>query len=255
MTVLRNNFDGGPHGTVITTANSAQGGDDFDAVSVQGGGGAIFQYKSATLLGVDRPTAEFVLHCYNGATAAQEAVQWSTSMGTQTQIWWRLYCYFETLPPGPLNPTIFECDNGAAFTGSLDIQAAVGEVGTLKLWNGPGTVSDFSTNVMPTDQWVRLEGRYQYGTGTSGSADVRIFLEADSETPTETLSISACNMGAVSSTTWTWGYPFSRANQPNLYLSGCELNNEGWPGPAAYRPGKGVPGLLSTPIAVHTDTW
>lgn len=248
MTVLRNNFNGGPAGTTLTTGNSGQFGDDpFDVVSIPAAGG-VLQFTDAATLG--RGTAQYVLQCSNGATASQEGGGWTTSMGTQTQIWWRMYIYSVALPSGALNPTIFECDNGAAFTGSLDVQVTTGK---LRLWNGPATVSATSTNGLVAGAWARLEGRYQYST-TVGNADVQIYLSPDADLPDETISISGCNMGAANSNTFQFGYIFSRANQPTIYLSGLELNNTGFPGPAPFIR-KGVPGIQPNPIAIHTDTW
>jgi hypothetical protein len=247
MTTLRNNFDGGPNSTVLTVANSDQVpiNDAFDVVSTQGSG-ATLQYRDASAL--DRGTAEFVLHCATTGTAASEGVSWSTSMGTQTQIWLRFYLRMPILPAGAgLNPSIFECDNGVAFTGSIDIQP---NTGLVKIWNGPGTVSAVASNSLVADEWCRIEAHFTYST-TAGSAELRLYLEADSDTETESISWSGSNSGAANSNSFAFGYPFSRANQPTIYLSGLELNNVGWPGPAPYKV-KGVPGIQPSPVAIHT---
>lgn len=245
MTVLRNNFATGPDGTIVSVANSGNSGDNaFNAVSGQGTG-CTFQFASAAALG--RGTAEFALHVATTSTAHSEGILWTTSMGTQTQVWWRFYC---RLSGTPLDiTTIFCTDNGSILTGGLDIVTG----SHLTLWNGPDTVTSTSTNVVTQDVWFRVEGRFQYST-TVGNADVQVYLEPDSDTPTETLSISGCNMGAANSSQYTFGFPFGYVNLPSMYLSGLELNNTGFPGPLPFIR-KGVPGIQPNPIAIHTDTW
>jgi hypothetical protein len=251
VTVLRNNFDGGPDGTVITTANSGQvpGNDAFDAVQPQGSGMSM-QFASAAALG--RPTAEYVMNIATAATSGQLNVIWSTSMGTQTQVWWRYYMYLVALPTTTANnPTIFEQDNGAAYGGVLLINKATN---SLRVVVGGGTGSPFATGAvaLSAGRWYRIEGRYQCGTGSSGSCDVRLFDDPDSDVPVETISLSGVNMGTVSASSFTFGWIFNDVNYPHMYMSGLELNTTGWPGPLPFRVGKGAPaGNLSSPVAVH----
>lgn len=245
MTALYNNFEGGPHGTVLTVGNSSQSGQDaFDVVSTQAAN-AILQFKEASALG--RSNSEFVLHCKTGATSAAEGVGWGTSLGTQTQVWMRMYLRLDILPSG-LNVAVFECDNGAAFTGSIEIQG-IGTPGRIKIWNGLGTVSAITTNSIVAGEWCRIEAWFKYST-TVGEAQLQLYLEPDSDTPSDTVSFSGANSGGANSNSWAFGYPFMGANQPNLFLSAIELNNEGWPGSAPFIV-KGVPGIQPSAVAIH----
>jgi hypothetical protein len=255
VTVLRNNFDGGPDGTVITTANSGQvpGNDAFDFVQPQGSGMSM-QFASAAALG--RATAEYVMNIATAATSGQLNVIWSTSMGSQTQVWWRYYMYLVALPTATANnPTIFEMDNGAAYGGVLLINKATN---SLRVVTGSGATSTFATGAvaLSAGRWYRIEGRYQAGTGTSGSCDVRLFDEPDDDTPAETISLSGVNMGTTSANSFTFGWIFNDVNYPHMYMSGLELNNTDWPGPAPPRLGKGTPaGNLTNPVAIHQSLF
>jgi hypothetical protein len=248
VTTLRNNFDGGPDGTAITAANSddVPGNDAFQVVSPTGSG-SMLHYTDAVALG--RGTAEYVMEISTSTTANDNAVIWSTAMGTQTQVWWREYVYLTAFPGGATRMTIFESDNGAVYTGHCEIGTVSGK---LYILNGARTSSQITTNSLPINEWVRVEGRYLYST-TVGSAELNLYLDPDSDTPDETISGSGWNMGAANSNSFAFGSAFAVANKPTTYFSGLELNNTGWPGPAPFKV-RGVPGILTNPIAVHSDT-
>jgi hypothetical protein len=251
MTTLRHNFDGGPLATNLTVANSGQvpGNSPFQIVDA-GSGSNHIEYKDAVLLG--RASAEYVLLVSTTTPATSSAMLWTTSMGTQTQIWMRMYLYLTDLPSTTgclFNAYIFECDNGAAYSAFIEIDRTTG---AISLFNGPETLDITTTNVLPLDDWARVEARITFST-TVGSADVKLFLDPDSDTPDETVSATGWNMGTSSANSYAFGYPTVVANRPPLYISGLELNNTGWPGPAPLRQ-RGVPGVLTNPIAVHSDT-
>ena len=143
---------------------------------------------------------------------------------------------------------IFECDNGAAYSGIVEIGPTTGKV---YMGNGPMTTTVNTTNSMPLNDWARIEVRMKFSL-TTGNADLKLFLDPDDDTPTETISFSGVNSGTANATNYYTGSPFSVPNKPTTYFSGLELNDVGWPGPAPFRPGKGVPGILCNPVAIHT---
>lgn len=246
MTVLRNNFDTGPDGTSITVANSddVPGNDAFDLVG--GTGTGVVRQYSATF---SRPTAEFTAHLTTGSTAGAPNVGWTSSMGSQSQIWFREYVYLSSYPP-VYDMVVFVCDNTVVYNAIIVIRATTG---VLSVSNSPQSVTSPFSTPTPLGAWFRLEGRFQF-SATTGNWELRLFDEADSDTPIETKTATNWNLGANSSTEFAFGYAInSVANLPDLYLSGLELNNTDWPGPAPFRAGKGVPGILSTPMAVHGD--
>lgn len=252
MTVLRNNFSTGPDGTDITAANSGTGEDDpFDTYNNVGTSGRVLKYKTAD--GLLRPTAEFVMRAETGATAGAENVVWYTTMGTQSQFWMRAYVYFSVLPNNAISPLFFQAIDLGSGTTRADL-GVFSQDGTGRLFSeylGGGVV--YTTSAVAAGAWWRVEARFQTSS-TVGNAEIRYFEDADSDEPTETLSFSNANMGGPTASYWGFGYTVSDANLETLYMSGIALSSEGWIGPAPFRPGKGVPGVLSTPIAVTDDS-
>jgi hypothetical protein len=253
MTTLRNNFSTGPDGTNLTTANSGAvpGNDAFNAISSIGSG-TILKYASAATL--ERPTAEFVLKTATGSTSDDNTVLWSTAMGNQAQIWLRQYLYLTEVPddaqPGANDMAIFVCDNGSVYCAKIYIGSTSGK---LWLWNGPDTASAAMTNALTLNQWVRIECRMQFSS-TTGNIDLKLFLEADAENPTETVSVTNWNLGASAASNFYFGSGFAEPNKPITYYSGLELNNVGWPGPAPFRLGRGMPnGMMTNSVAIHTS--
>lgn len=250
MVDLWNNFDGGAHGTALTVANSGAvpGNDPFQIVDPSSAQNHI-EFKDAIALG--RATAQYVLLVSVQASATSSAMIWSTAMGSQTQIWWRQYVYLTALPVTvgcAVDAPIFECDNGVAYTGWGYIDRDTGKV---SIYNGSDTSFVITANPLPLNAWARLECRMQFST-TTGNVELRLYLEPDSDTPTETVSGSGWNMGGASANSYAFGYPTTIANRPEMYISGLQLSNTGWPGPAPFRPGRGVPGVLTNPTAIHT---
>jgi hypothetical protein len=251
MTRLVHNFDGGPDGTNLSVANSGQvpGNDPFNLVSTLGFTN-VLQYADASALG--RGTAEFVLKTATGATTSDCGVMWSTSMGSQTEVWFRFYIYLTQTPsvngePGDM--CIFESDNGTVYTGFVYVGNTTRKV---FLYDGPNSGNIGTTNVLPLNAWARIEGHFHYHA-TAGIVDLKLFLEADSDTPTETIGATGWDLNAASASTFAFGSPFNDTHKPTTYYSGLELNNTGWPGPAPWRPGKGAPsGMMTNAVAPHT---
>src|SRR3984885_13760803 len=93
MTVLTSNsFDGGTSGATVTTGNSGGWSNwPFDNVSV--GTGATLQYSSA-----QAAHGNLGLQVDTGSTAAQAYVGWSTTLGTNTTVRFRMNLYFTGNP-------------------------------------------------------------------------------------------------------------------------------------------------------------
>src|SRR6185312_1544139 len=90
MTVLSNNFEGGPDGAAITAANSNHSGlqNPFDVVY---SGTLGMYYANASALG--RPTAEYVCKLDHGSPGDYQYCEWTTSMGGTSQAYTRFYFY------------------------------------------------------------------------------------------------------------------------------------------------------------------
>ncbi len=254
MTVLRQNFDGGPDGTDIRPANTGVGDNDaIDAYQDSSNADVILKFKDAT--GLNRPTAEFVARMTTGATNYNPSVIWYTSMGAQSQFWMRCYYYFTVRPDNFASPLLFS----ALDLGSAQFRCDMGILrsgGAWKLFteNFGGTTYVATSNDIAEDAWFRIEARFQCST-TTGNGEVRLYLEPDADLPdyTESISFSGWNLGGATADYFAFGYTVADTNLETMYMSGLALSNEGWIGPQPFRPGKGVPGVLSTPVAIHND--
>jgi hypothetical protein len=252
MPTLRNNFDGGPDGTALTAANSGQvpGNDPFQIVTAASAYNHI-EFHDAYTLG--RGTAEYVLLISTQNSDVSSAVVWTTGMGSQSQVWLRMYLYLTDLPVTTgcaVDAPILQFDNGTVYMGWAKIERTTGAITML---NGAETSSITSTNVLPLNKWARVEMWYKFST-TVGQVELRLFLDPDSDTADETVTSAAnWNLGAATANSYGLGYPNLIAYRPELYISGLELNNVAYPGPAPFK-AKGVPGIQPNPVAIHTDT-
>jgi hypothetical protein len=99
VTLLTNSFESGTNGTTITTGNS--GGASGNAFDVTEASGTSILVYSNTQAAHGSLSAEFA---NNGDGA--NSVSWSTSLGTQTQVWFRAYVYFTANPSVTLSSLI-----------------------------------------------------------------------------------------------------------------------------------------------------
>ncbi len=254
MTILYNNLSGGPDGVDITNLNSGGGEDDaFDTYNNSANVDTILKFKDASSL--NRPTALYVMRVSTGSTAGAVNAGWYTSMGSQSQIWMRSYNYCQVLPDSTTRPQIFGCFD-IAGGGALRYAFGIDKVGSdslLMTEDGAGH-SLYCTTPIVLQQWWRVEARVQFGS-TTGNGEVRFYAEPDADLPdyTESLTFSNWTLGGTSADFFVYGWVKNLANLREMYVSGLALSNEDWIGPAPFRPGKGVPGILSSPVAIHAD--
>jgi hypothetical protein len=180
VTLLTNSFAGGSNGVAITTVNSGgTSGDAFNAVA-------------GTLVYDSTYAIHSTLSAHGSNTGTNAArVRWSSSLGTVTQAWFRIYGYFTAYPASHV--VIFSCDNFSLFMK----HSGAGQ-GLLYAQDGNNNImiSD-TTTALPSGAWWRVEG-YCIASTTVGAAQIKVFVTgADSSTPDETkTSTSAWNTGA-----------------------------------------------------------
>jgi hypothetical protein len=229
MTLLSNSLEGGTSGTTITTANSGgTSGSAFDVVGIGSGGTAAFSNAQAK-----RGSLSLL---FQTTTANSTGVAWTTSMGTQTQVWFRIYAYFASLPSAgtrfyTVNPGVA----GARFT----IQAN----GTILVQDGSNNTLTTSTAAIATGQWVRIEG-YVLNSATVGQTQVMLFNSADSATPTETDTSTAVQNTGASSTGYYFGPEAGTANQGPFYADDIAVSNVAYIGPSTFT-GTGSPAMAA----------
>lgn len=262
MTVLRNNFDGGVNGDAITAANSgAFGQDAFDAVQ-DDTPKALIQFAGVDVNGLNRSTAEFVMATATASNAAAGNVvvaAWTTSMGSQSEFWTRFYLYLSSLASNISDQNIFAAAGaGSDGMGIWVMSTAPTRTIQIRDLNGTGTTRNTSTTALTAGQWLRIELHATFTSvrGTS-SSEMRLFMDdnVDTDTPTEIVSQTGGDYGVLPASQYFVGAAWDpvQKSQPNTFWSNWELNNIDWPGPSPFRAGKGVPGILTNPISIHSD--
>lgn len=247
MTTLTNSFEGGTGGTTITAGNSGAGsGNAFDAVTGPP--------ASGTLAFDSTEAAHGSLSCKlaTGATSGQDLVRWSTSMGTQSQVWFRTYLYVTANPAVAFRPVGF-----ATGGGSNCGQIFVNTTGKISFSNAAGTSVITSATTIPLNAWFRLEG-FIIGSATVGQLEFKLFDTPDSATPTETQTSAASQNTNGPMGLYSYGITSALANVTAFWMDDLGLSNIGYIGPVPVfippqAPQQIPPGFIS-PASVFF-TW
>lgn len=183
---LVNNFEEGTSGTTISTSNTAGTGEmAFDSVQIG---------SSATLTFDNTQSAHggLAAKITTPATATFSHFFWGTKLGSgQTQVFFRAYFYFPTLPPS--GTRLFSLWNTTSGS-TLEDAVIVNSSGQLTWVNAAtGTL----TTVLPTSQWCRIEGFLT--TGSTNNISISLYESMDSTTATETQTASHSGYGTIGS--------------------------------------------------------
>ncbi len=234
MTVLVNSAEGGTNGTTVTAANSGgASGNAADSVTI----------GATCTLAFDSAHAAHGALAYKvayGGTAGNVQFTWAAAMGTQSQLWFRLYLYF-TANPGSNTP-VWSCHPASGTCGRLFVLTT----GKLQFNDSAGSLVIASTNTVPLNQWFRVEG-FLTGSATAGQEEFKLFQNADDLTPLETQTSAAnVNTNSASITTTQFGDSGTAvANVGPYWMDDLGLSSAGYLGPsvtpapiAAARPGQ-----------------
>jgi hypothetical protein len=252
MTTLINNFNGGPAGTTLTTANTGQLGDNaFNSITTAASATIVF--ADAGVNALNRPTAQFVMELATTGTSGQSvAASWSTSMGAQAQIWTRFYVYFSSISPSTNDRIIFSAFSGITMEMSVLLQTATTPNSLYVKDKAGATV--FGGTSFVAGVWNRVEMNVNF---TAGSTSLFVYADpgADGLDYSDSITQTGANYGGATCNLFPLGLAvgYSEATPPT-YFSNWQLNNTGFPGPAPFRQGLGSPaGGLTNPIAIHSD--
>ncbi|MBO0825578.1 MAG: hypothetical protein J2P27_17260, partial [Actinobacteria bacterium] len=221
---LRNSAEGGASGATVTVGNSGGGsGDAFDGVSVGAGATGIFDGAEAAHGGLSYGFG-------TGSTAALARVQWTGSMGTQSQVWFRAYLYFNADPAA----TVRVLDQDQGHTASAVV--VVLPSGRLQVRTGAAGTQTLTTSAaIPLHQWFRIEG-YTIGSATAGQVQLQLFNAADATTPDETRTSAATINTYGSMDTYNFGVSSNTANVARYWEDDIAISNAGYLGPAGSLP-------------------
>lgn len=258
MVALRHNFDGGPNAAGITVANSAQvpGNDPFNGVG-SNTSPSFLQYGGIDLNNLNRGTAEYAMGIATHAGVATGPwVLWSTSFGTQTQCWTRFYLYLTSTAANTTDTIDLNLFGAAGATQGVGIWIpnTVGTIRYLQIQDSAATPAKVTmTTPLVAGQWCRVEF---HAVRSTGASELYLYAGADVDTNnyTELITQTGGNYG-TSAFTQVWlgqGWD-SQGGTLDTFLSNWEVNTTGYPGPAPFRAGKGVPGILTNPVAIHMN--
>jgi hypothetical protein len=231
---LTNNAEGGTSGVTVTTGNSGgASGRAWDVVTIGTGCTSVFDNSQAAhgLLSYKIAT---------GSTSAEAYNTWTTaSVGSQTQVWFRLYLYF------PVQPTVTSRVFTALGSPPSSLTCAALSVltnGTLQLVDSAFSTVFVTTHSIPIGAWFRVEG-YVTGSATAGQAQLRLFDSLDSTAPTETQTSAATHNLLGNVCRVTYGIDSSVVNAGPYWYDDAGLTNIGYMGPVlgsqpspAFRP-------------------
>lgn len=233
MTTLLNGFEGGTSGTTISAANSGgASGNPFDTVTIQATCTAAYD---ATHAAHGSLSAKFA----TGATTGTSLAEWTTSEGTQTTIYYRLYAYF-TAGASP-DARIFAARSGASHAASFLVHGT-----TLEISYTAGFTSQNFATPLPVNTWFRIAG-YVIGDPSAGAISASLYLPMDSPTPLETKTVTGVNtVGAL--TQYWFGQSNNSASSGPFWLDDVGISSTGPLGPsgaASRRSTSIVPSLIA----------
>jgi hypothetical protein len=236
VTTVLNNAEGGTSGTTVTTGNSGgASGNAWDVVNIVSGDTIAF----------DNAHAAHGSLSYKWVVAASDLtnVEWTTTFGSQTTFYGRLYHYRTANFSG--NITQFWSGNG----GSLYFSMALDSGGHIFYKNSAGTTILTFTTPLPTSAWSRIEWTVTAGAGT-GSGTIS-FYPLDSIAATETHSFTGQQFGASTFTVYAFG-DYVGAGAGTFWLDDMGLSTTGYLGPVVNTPSVG---RISYAMARVRDRW
>ncbi len=155
-----------------------------------------------------------------GSTAAMSYMRYTTSVGTQNMIYGRGYWYFTSRPPAH---RLAQISNTAGICADI-FMTATGQI-QLRQYDGLTVIQ--SAEVIPLNQWVRIEWRVHLSA--SGTAELQIFYDADATSPSFRGAVAGNFRDA--GTDYRMGILSAVANAGPYWLDAMGWSNENWLGP------------------------
>lgn len=256
MTRLQHNFEGGIEGDRIVATVAVGEDDAFDESA------AIYANTDAYYTAsFDRSTAEWVgyVATTNSTGPDNPCWIWNDSMGAQAQVYARWYNWIPAVPSVTYSPTLFGCRPfNTAWTGIgswcsfVVLSSSNNKVTVLA---AGGTNPSSCANTYPLGSWFRIECVINFSAVNAGYGEIRTYTtnpDADVDDWDDRVVFTGKDFNTATAGRYGFGIGYPRQGIDGIYFSGMALSNEGdWIGPAPFRAGKGVPGILSNPIAIH----
>lgn len=222
LNYIFNNFEEGTNGTGITAGNSAPTSGDsyitaFSSVTI--GSNA-----SATYSNAQAAHGTLSANINTGSSATNVKLQYNTSFTNATQFF-RVYCYF-TGNPGSTNQNLLFVGNGATQVARLHINTS----GTLGMDSNSASNVITTTNTVPLNQWVRIEG-WVTGSASVGQLSMSLYSLMDSTNPLETQTSAANLNTAAIPNNWQFGATNTGNTSYSFYMDEIAVSGTARIGP------------------------
>jgi hypothetical protein len=238
MATLTNSFEGGTSGTTITTGNSGgASGNAFDVVNI--GTNAVTAYDSTH-------AAHGSLSCKvaTASTATISSVEWTSSLGTQTQVWFRAYLYLTANPATTISVLRFQSSGSSCSIVFLNSS------GQFTMTNAALTNILTFTTAVPLNQWFRVEG-FVTASASAGQIQMSLYSPMDSDTPVETHTSAATQVLTASLNQVLFGIGSNIANF-GFWEDDLGLSTAGPLGPVVDSGGGASAGIVAALVAGGT---
>ena len=143
-------------------------GNAFDGASVSGAGATITYDNTHSAHG-----GLASKRVYAAGVACSSETDWSTSMGAQSQVWFRFYTYVTAYPTAATR--IYQ-NHGTGLT-YLTLTTA-GKLYQVADTTAPSVITTAS---VPLSAWFRVEG-FVISSATAGQHEIKLFTSPDSVT-------------------------------------------------------------------------
>ena len=220
MTTLTNSFEGGTNGTgLIGGAGGNTGGASGNFVD------AVVTGVSTTIQFSNAQAAHGTLSCAVASPTGNSGwFGWSTSLGSVTKLYGRVYLYFSSLPSATIK--LIACED----TGSgIAFEIGVNSSGNWIAYDSNQSVLYTSTSVISSATWVRFEWNLVSGQG-NGQVTVRYYATKDSVTATESY-VSGSNLQLLTACSIVFFGVIGGGTLPTTYFDDIGVSTTGYFGP------------------------
>lgn len=246
MVALNNGGEGGTDGAAVTSGNSGGvSGNAWDSVTGAPTFDSAHAYGSLAY--------KFDL----AASSTSRQLIWSSALGTQSEVWGRFYLWTGAAPPVTNRVGIVRglVGGGQAFRITWETDGTIAFRDAGNGITGGGTM--VTSAALPSNQWVRVEF-HAIPLSSTGTAELRVYHNADSTTATQTLSTTSSNMVAGVDSL-QWGAFVGATCTATFWLDLINANTTGFPGLGAVfvsptgigsAAGVGTPAVAAGAVAV-----
>ena len=222
MTRLENKFDGGTNGVTITTGNSGgASGNAFEEIFIPSGATIIYDSANAYAGGMAA--------AIDPATSTGPYLAYTTSVGTVTTQYGRVYVKFPSFPTSNMVLVAFRDTTTALNRGRISVLTD----GRLRLVDSAGATvatSSGAPGTLVAGSYARLEYKF-VGDPTAGILEVKLFLTPDSLTPSSTLTATGINTAGSIDRLRIGSSVAVATDVPAYYLDEVVWDTAGYPGP------------------------